>query len=76
MLWHVLQDLLRRPSGPPRAFVNPVSRPDEFFGYSEWGFTKKNEVGGHGYLAKYADCLTVRPAQSSVNHCMQSYLSG
>jgi hypothetical protein len=24
--------------------VNPLSRPDDFFGYSDWGFTKKNEV--------------------------------
>jgi hypothetical protein len=36
--------MLRRPVGPPRKFVNPVSDPKGAFGYSEWGFTKATEL--------------------------------
>lgn len=36
--------MLRRPVGPPRKFVNPISDPKGAFGYSEWGFTKANEL--------------------------------
>eukprot|EP00878_Enallax_costatus_P000218 GHUV01000279.1.p1 GENE.GHUV01000279.1~~GHUV01000279.1.p1 ORF type:complete len:297 (+),score=66.58 GHUV01000279.1:219-1109(+) len=52
-------DLLRRPRGPPRAFINPFSHPDEFFGYSEWGFTKRNEVfaGRIAMLGFLGTCL-------------------
>jgi hypothetical protein len=39
-----LQDMLRRPVGPPRKFVNPISDPEGAFGYSHWGFTKANEL--------------------------------
>jgi hypothetical protein len=39
-----LQDLLRRPRGLPRAIFNPITNPGRALGYSEWGFTKANEV--------------------------------
>eukprot|EP00879_Flechtneria_rotunda_P021348 GHRR01022499.1.p1 GENE.GHRR01022499.1~~GHRR01022499.1.p1 ORF type:complete len:209 (-),score=51.91 GHRR01022499.1:1006-1632(-) len=38
------KDLALRPKGFPRALINPVNNPEEFFGYSRWGFTKRNEV--------------------------------
>jgi hypothetical protein len=40
----LLQDMLRRPVGPPRRFVNPFADPKAALGYSEWGFTKANEL--------------------------------
>lgn len=39
-----VQDLLRRPRGLPRAVFNPFTNPGRALGYSEWGFTKANEV--------------------------------
>eukprot|EP00882_Tetradesmus_deserticola_P000159 GHRQ01000180.1.p1 GENE.GHRQ01000180.1~~GHRQ01000180.1.p1 ORF type:complete len:309 (+),score=87.76 GHRQ01000180.1:165-1091(+) len=38
------EDMQRRPVGPPRKFVNPISNPQGALGFSEWGFTKANEL--------------------------------
>lgn len=52
-------DMLRRPVGPPRKFVNPISNPKGAFGYSEWGFTKANELfaGRIAMLGFLGTCL-------------------
>lgn len=55
------QDALLRPKGPPRAFVNPFSSPDKFFGFApfEWGFLKRNELlaGRLAMLGFLGTCL-------------------
>jgi hypothetical protein len=49
---HPPQDLLRRPRGPPRVLnINPLKEPARFFGYSEWGFTRANELFAGGALS-------------------------
>jgi hypothetical protein len=40
----LLQDMLKRPVGPPRKFINPISDPEGAFGFGHWGFTKANEL--------------------------------
>jgi len=39
-----LQDVSRRPLGPPFSWVNPLTHTKLFLGIDSWGFTKKNEV--------------------------------
>lgn len=53
------QDVRRRPPGPPHTPVNPVKEPKKFFGISEFGFTKPNELfnGRLAMLGFVAACI-------------------
>lgn len=45
-----LRDIMKRPDGPPFKWVNPLTKPGQFFGAGPWGFNKRNELL-HGRLA-------------------------
>uniref|UniRef100_A0A7S3VK19 Uncharacterized protein n=1 Tax=Dunaliella tertiolecta TaxID=3047 RepID=A0A7S3VK19_DUNTE len=45
-----LQDVAKRPKGPPGAAIDPFNHPMQFLGINGWGFTKRNEIF-HGRIA-------------------------